>query len=678
MGLFRNFKENTMNRKLAVVFKGTRLKKWGSLAVAIIIATSLSGCLRNSVSETTSPPTTSSIDNKADWTIYTDGNTVGPVFVKGNDLWAATEGGVVEWNMAAGTYQKYTTYDGLASNYVSGIAQDKAGNLWFVTRGVNEYNGKSWQNLSDIPNIDINNLTISVTAIALDNKNNIYIGMSDGSIYLFDGKYHQIKSPEETPAPVTSIEALVIDNSNNLWSISSEGIQRYSGKSWVDSQDIPGFPQGTLSFIGVDKNDDLWFQDTSDFSSSYLYRYDGKLWEKIEIPLTDSNVQSIAIDNQGNLWCATLGTLNCYNGKTWQTFSCPVRGIDSISVDDSGNIWCGANTNGVLRFDGNSWKTYFTNDIKGINDQTFIAGDSDGNTWVSTGYGLSCFNGKNWEMVNSSVVNATCFLQDTQGNLWFGSGETLYCYNGSSWNIVTPPFGVFGSFNSIVEDNTGGIWVSTNNIVARFDGKSWTTFNVGIIFGVSPMGTLINSIIIDNQNTIWVATSDGILHLDGTDWKIYTTSDGLTENYITGLLQDKSGNIWAYGYGSGLDRYDGSSWQSFLPGDSISDIAQDQNGNIWLATDHGVIKYDGNTFQSYTTADGLLENSIRLIVIDNDNDVWCGTFDGVNYYDGKTWQSFTPTDGLAGVQVLQIVNEKSGDIWFFSIFGGISHYAPAK
>ena len=667
-----------MNQKLAVVFNGARLKKWGSLAVAIIIATSLSGCLRNSVSETTSPQTTSSIDNKADWTIYTDGNTVEQVFIKGNDLWAATEGGVVEWNMATGTYQKYTTYDGLVSNYVSGITQDKAGNLWFVTRGVNEYNGRSWQNLSEIPDIDINNLLISVTAIALNNKNNIYIGMSDGSIYLFNGKYQQIKSPHETPAPVTSIEALALDNNNNIWSISSEGIQRYNGKTWVDSGDIPGFPQGTISFIGVDKNDDLWFQDTSDFSSSYLYRYDGKSWQKIEIPLTDSDVQSIAIDNQGNLWCATLDTLNRYNGKTWQTFNCPVRGIDSISVDDKGNIWCGANSNGVLRFDGNSWKTYLTNDIKGLNDQTFIAGDNDGNTWVSTGYGLGCFNGNNWELVNSDVVNATCFLQDTQGNLWFGSGETLYCYNGSSWNIITPPFGVFGSFNSIMDDNTGGIWVRTNNIVARFDGKSWTTFNVGNIFGVSPMGTLINSIIIDNQNTIWVATSDGILHLDGTDWKIYTTSDGLTENYITGLLQDKSGNIWAYGYGSGLDRYDGSSWQSFLPGDSISDIAQDQNGNIWLATDHGVIKYDGNTFQSYTTADGLLENSIRLIVIDNNNGVWCGTFDGVNYYDGKTWQSFTPRDGLAGVQVLQIVKEKSGDMWFFSIFGGISRYAPTK
>ena len=85
--------------------------------------------------------------------------------------------------------------------------------------------------------------------------------------------------------------------------------------------------------------------------------------------------------------------------------------------------------------------------------------------------------------------------------------------------------------------------MSTDTIVARYDGKSWTSFNIGDIFRVSPLTSLINSIAIDNQNTIWVATTEGILHLDGANWKIYTTADGLTDNDIAGLYQDKSGNI---------------------------------------------------------------------------------------------------------------------------------------
>jgi len=76
---------------------------------------------------------------------------------------------VIDWNMATGAYQKYTTLDGLISNYVTGAAQDKDGNLWFVTiEGVTEYNGKTWQNF---PNTDINSaMSIGVTFIAFDSK----------------------------------------------------------------------------------------------------------------------------------------------------------------------------------------------------------------------------------------------------------------------------------------------------------------------------------------------------------------------------------------------------------------------------------------------------------------------------------------------------------------------------
>jgi ligand-binding sensor domain-containing protein len=651
-----------------------------SICIACIVAvTGLAGCKTATVSSTAAA--NSSIYNKSDWAAYTDGNTVGQVLVKGNGLWAATEGGAVEWNIATGAYQKFTTMDGLISNYITGAAQDKDGNLWFVTiEGVTEYNGKTWQNF---PNTDINSaISIGVASIAFDSKNKLYLGMSDGSIYLFNGKYQQIKIPDQTPpgpAPaIRAITALAVDKNNSLWSVNWQGIQRYNGKSWVDSQDIPGFPQGTISFIGTDKNDDLWFQDTSDFATTYLYRYDGKTWQKIEMSPTGSEAQSITIDDKGNVWCACLNTLYCYNGKTWQNYSCPVRDIGSIAADDKGNIWCGANSDGVLRFDGSSWKTYLTDDTKGIDEQTFMAADNDGNIWFDSGNGLSRFDGKNWKIINPDIFGVTSFAQDAQGNVWCWSGGTLYFYDGTSWNTVTLPFGVFGSFNSVLEDNTDGIWVSTDTIVARYDGKSWNTFNIGDIFGVPPLTSLINSIAVDNQNTIWVATEDGILHFDGANWKIYTTADGLTDNDIAGLYQDKSGNIWAYGYGNGLYLFNGTAWLSFLPDDHIFDVAQDQNGNVWLATDHGVVKYNGNTFQSYTTADGIPGNSIHAIVVDNHNDIWCGTSYGVGYYDGKTWQSFSTIDGLAGDLVVQIVNEKSGDIWFSCPFGGLSRYAPAN
>jgi ligand-binding sensor domain-containing protein len=513
--------------------------------VSLIIIANLQGCQKNTVS------TVISIDNKFDWTNYTDGNTVGQVLVKGNDLWAVTEGGVLRWDMDTGTYQKYTTADGLINNNVGGMTEDKSGNLWFVTGGVTEYNGKSWHSLPDINSVDSLS-PIGVTAIAFNNNNNLYAGMSDGSIYLFSGKYQEIKSPDEAlntgslgthgALAMEGIKALAVDKNNTLWSFGADGTQRYDGKSWVAGQDIPGFPDGSLDYICTDKNGDLWFQDYADFSNAYLYRYNGTSWQKIGIQFTDSDARSITIDNRGNVWCATLATLNCYNGRTWQTFNCPGGSIDSIAADDNGNIWCGAYLNGIYRFDGNSWKTYVTDDIPGVNEPTFIAADNDGNTWFSTFYGLSCFDGKKWAVVNKDIAGADCFLEDKQGNLWFGSQNDVYRYDGTSWDIFST--GSFGSrVTSIVEDKSGNIWVNAMNYVYRFDGKTWTPFDVRDIFGVTQTNIPVNSVMIDNQNTIWAATTNGILHFDGTNWQVFTTANGLADNYIAGFIQAKSGSI---------------------------------------------------------------------------------------------------------------------------------------
>ena len=74
-----------------------RFRIWYLMAAVMIIPLYVSACQGNPFS------TANSIDNKSDWTAYTDANTVNGVVIKGNDVWAATEGGAVDWNMATGT-----------------------------------------------------------------------------------------------------------------------------------------------------------------------------------------------------------------------------------------------------------------------------------------------------------------------------------------------------------------------------------------------------------------------------------------------------------------------------------------------------------------------------------------------------------------------------------------------
>ena len=81
----------------------------------------------------------------------------------------------------------------------------------------------------------------------------------------------------------------------------------------------------------------------------------------------------------------------------------------------------------------------------------------------------------------------------------------------------------------------------------------------------------------------------------------FTVKDGLSENVIYSLYQDKKGFLWI-GTSNGLNRYDGNNFQTFfnengnknsLSGNVIVDIFEDETGIFWIATrDGGLTRYD--------------------------------------------------------------------------------------
>ncbi|WP_340202064.1 two-component regulator propeller domain-containing protein [Ascidiimonas sp. W6] len=132
-----------------------------------------------------------------------------------------------------------------------------------------------------------------------------------------------------------------------------------------------------------------------------------------------------------------------------------------------------------------------------------------------------------------------------------------------------------------------------------------------------------------------------------TNQTVFSEEDGLSGDYITGLLQDKKGFIWI-GTQSGLNKYDGNKFVSFtnLPNDSLSlsnnsinAIAEDKEGNIWVATEGGgVSKFNpiSETFQSYlqkeTDSTLISHNYVSSIFIDSENRIWAGHWEGLDLY----------------------------------------------
>ncbi len=82
-----------------------------------------------------------------------------------------------------------------------------------------------------------------------------------------------------------------------------------------------------------------------------------------------------------------------------------------------------------------------------------------------------------------------------------------------------------------------------------------------------------------------------------------TTVDGLSQGYVTAILQDRRGFMW-FATRDGLNRYDGNTFLAYKhnPNDShslnsnfIQDLAEDDHGNLWIATNTGVNKFDPTT-----------------------------------------------------------------------------------
>ncbi len=80
----------------------------------------------------------------------------------------------------------------------------------------------------------------------------------------------------------------------------------------------------------------------------------------------------------------------------------------------------------------------------------------------------------------------------------------------------------------------------------------------------------------------------------------------------------------------------------------------------------------------YTSKNGLPSNNCYYLLQDSDNFIWIATDAGVARYDGDQFETFTIDDGLPDNQILQIKEDKKGRIWFLSLNGKMSYFFKGR
>ncbi len=112
-----------------------------------------------------------------------------------------------------------------------------------------------------------------------------------------------------------------------------------------------------------------------------------------------------------------------------------------------------------------------------------------------------------------------------------------------------------------------------------------------------------------------------------------------------------------------------------LPANDLRDVAVAANGDVWLASQNGVVRFDGSTFTQHTTAShpGLANDDVYAIAVMANGDVWAGTDFGVSVFDGSSYTTYTTADGLGDDVINAIAQAPNGDIWIGTI-GGATRY----
>ena len=164
-----------------------------------------------------------------------------------------------------------------------------------------------------------------------------------------------------------------------------------------------------------------------------------------------------------------------------------------------------------------------------------------------------------------------------------------------------------------------------------------------------------------------------------------TTADGLPQGTVYATLQDSQGFIWL-ATEDGLVRYDGHELVRYarlptsrggLSGNYIFQMAEDGHRDLWIAVKDGGVAHwhrDTNSFtiirHSDTDPQSLASDAVRALVLDTRGRVWIGTSDaGIDILEPATGKiehlrhDAANPDSLISDQILTLTFDRSGNLW---------------
>ena len=473
--------------------------------------------------------------------------------------------------------------------------------------------------------------------------------------------------------PQSSVMKILETKDGYLWVGTQAGIARFDGVRFTvfDHTNTPSLHSDYIFDLVEDRQGALWIATTH---GGVTYFHDGLFSHLSGVGARAA--LTLAADADGSMWIGGYGGLaHVKNGKVIKAYTTadglsgdPVK---RLVVDKDGSLWI-ATAGGLNRMAGGKIQSYSVRDGLPSNDVTDLHLDANGTLLVETQNAelTRRVHGRfaSWKIQGVSGADVRDILEDRDGNFWFASTtEGLLRVNGQQVSRFTAKDGLSDDLVvRLFEDRDGNLWVGTNGGgLDRFRDGSFTTYakEEGLAADSS------FSVIEDHAGAIWVTTVAGLNQLRGNHIRVFTAVDGLPTGAIS-LWEDHAQNLWVGTSTDGLFRMThGRFVQALTARDGIPPylilgLLEDSTHQLWLSTrGGGLVRYADGQIRSYSSADGLLTNSLFAMAEGVKGTIWVGTNGGLNSIQDGQIKSYATKNGLSDAWIIALYFDSRNTLW---------------